>query len=267
MFKKGSWQYRVYRVLRLLAVGYGTLLLFACTMADRMIFMPPPASYSLTDEGVVQFGVAKEFSGIYRPTSEAGTPTLLWAHGNAEDAGSVDEVASLFSRQGFGVMVYDYPGYGHSKGKPNEQGVYRSADAAYDFLTKEQGVPPEMIVLVGQSVGGGSASYLAEEGKGAGLVLISPFKSAFRVITKVKVLPWDRFDNLKRMGKIEMPLLVIHGDVDEVIPHDHGIALYEKHSGPKEMLGLKGVGHNDLWALANQAVVEAIEEFWSRIER
>lgn len=259
--KKSGWKYLLYRGVRLLAISYATLMLFACTMANRMIFMPPEPSYALSDKGVVQFGENQEFSGFYFPAVRPDAPTLLWAHGNGEDAGSVRGIASLFQAEGVGVMIYDYPGYGFSEGRPNEQGTYRSADAAFDFLTKEQGKSPKSIFLLGQSVGGGPSTYLAEKGEAAGLVLVSPFKSAFRVVTQVKLLPWDRFDNWKRMKKVQIPLLVIHGDADEVVPYSHGVALYERHQGAKNFLQLEGVGHNDLWGNSGDEVKAAIVKF------
>lgn len=241
-------------------------MLFACTMADRLVFMPPAPSYGLSDEGVIQFGEEKEFSGFYFPASESSAPTLLWAHGNAEDAGNVRPLARMIQAEGMGVLMYDYPGYGLSEGAPNEGGTYRSAEAAFDFLTKEQKRAPKSIVLVGQSVGSGPSTYLAEKGEVGGLVLISPFKSAFRVVTKVKVLPWDRFDNWKRIKEVDIPLLVIHGDADEVVPFAHGKALFERHGGKKTFLPLEGVGHNDLWRNSAGEVVEAVMKFAGEIE-
>ena len=229
--------------------------------------MPPTSSYSLEDEGAVKFGEGDEFSGFYFPAQGEAKPTLLWAHGNAEDAGYVREVTQAFQEQGFGVMIYDYPGYGLSKGKPNEPGTYRSADAAFDFVTREKGRDPENVVLLGQSVGSGPSVYLAAKEKAAGLVLISPFKSTFRVVTRVKILPWDRFDNLKRIKSVKMPLLVIHGSEDIVVPATDGEALFEKHGGEKELLLLEGVGHNDIWAMGGDEVTAKVSEFAQKVVR
>lgn len=223
--------------------------------------MPPAASYALSDDGAITFGVDKEFSGFYFPVGKEGSPTLLWGHGNAEDAGHARGLARGLQAQGIGVLIYDYPGYGHSKGQPSEEGTYRSADAAFEYLTVVEKKNGKSIVLLGQSVGGGPSVYLAEKGEAAGLVLISPFKSAFRVVTKVKVLPWDRFDNFKRILNVEIPLLLVHGDSDEVVPFSHGQALFERHKGEKTFLRLEGVGHNDLWPRSSDEVIDAVREF------
>ena len=240
-------------------------MLFACTMANRMIFLPPEPSYGQEDQGVVSFGEGDEFSGFYFPAESADAPTLLWAHGNGEDAGSSQWIAARMQAKGIGMMVYDYPGYGYSEGKPNEKGVYRSADAAFDFLTKKQGRSPKSVVIVGQSVGSGPSVYLAEKGEAAGVILISPFKSAFRVVTRVKLMPWDVFDNWKRIKSMDLPLLVVHGDADEVVPYSHGEALFNRYEGEKEFIRLEGVGHNDLWPRANGEVIPAIVEFAEKV--
>ena len=251
----------MYRAVRLLGFAYGTVMLYACTMADRMIFMPPTKSYSFEEKGAVRFGEEGQFGGFYFPARDKSLPTLLWAHGNAEDAGYVREVTDGFQEQGFGIMIYDFPGYGRSEGKPSEEGTYRSADAAFDFLTNKKGLATKNLVLLGQSLGSGPSVYLAEKEKAAGLVLISPFKSTFRVVTRVKILPWDRFDNLKRLKSVTMPLLVIHGSADNIVPATDGQTLYEKHRGKKDLLLLEGVGHNDIWSAAGDEVTDKVSEF------
>ena len=261
---KKSW---LWKTVRLLAIAYGTLALFACTLADRMLFIPPPPSYSLSDEGLVQFGTDKEFAGFYFPAEKEEAPILLWAHGNGEDAGQVLPVALQLNQMGLGLMVYEYAGYGLSEGKPSEPGTYRSADRAFEFLVQEKKKKPEQIILIGQSVGSGPSTYLAEKEKAAGLVLISPFKSAFRVVTKVKLLPWDRFDNFKRMKNVELPLLVVHGDADEVVPFSHGQALFARHQGEKKFVRLEGVGHNNLWAQSADEVFAEIVAFADQVDK
>ncbi|MBK1833700.1 alpha/beta hydrolase [Roseibacillus ishigakijimensis] len=257
--------YWLYRAARLLVLAYGTVLLFAWVMGDRLLFQPPPASYRSGAEGLVRFGPGDEFAGIYLPPSQPEGPILLWSHGNAEDAGQVRELAPWLEERGLGAFFYDYPGYGLSRGRADEEGVYRSAEAAWLFL-REKGHAEEEIVLLGQSLGSGAASFLAREKKAGGLILVSPFKSAFRVVTRRKIVPWDRFDNWAHLQGVEMPLLVIHGEEDEVVPFSHGEALVGRHEGRKRFLALPGVGHNDLWGQAGEEVLDALHEFVTRPE-
>lgn len=254
MMKK--WFFRIFWIF---GAVYGGLTMLSCSIADRMIFQPPTPTYSASTEGLVRFGKEEEFAGLFFPAQFEDAPVLLWGHGNAEDAGHFSELALQFQARGISVFVYDYPGYGLSAGEPNEAGTYQAADEAYRFLLEDKKISPERIFLLGQSVGGGPSTYLAEKVDAKGLILISPFKSAFRVVTKVKVLPWDRFDNWKRMPKVEMPLLLIHGENDQLIPVAHGRALFDRHKGPKEFLKLEGTGHNDLWM--RPELMEAILRF------
>ena len=158
------------------------------------------------------------------------------------------------------MLGIDYPGYGQSSDRPTEKGCYNAIESGFRFLVEEVGIPRERIVIVGQSVGGGPATWLAErEPEVRGLVLISPFLSAFRTVTRVPLFPGDRFPNLKRIRKITCPLLVVHGERDEVIPFNQGQRLHDEHPGPKKaFLPLPDTGHNDLWARQFDVVVDAV---------
>ena len=257
----------------LLRLSYIPLLAFLCLnlfafiMSEKLIFLPPAPSYPDNAEGFVEIveGEDTRIVGFYHPPAEPGGPVLLWSHGNSEDAGSIRSLLSRFAQRGLGYLAYDYPGYGLSGGEPSEKGTYRAADEAYRYLTEQRNHREEDIFLVGQSVGSGPSSYLAEKGAGAALILISPFKSTFRVLTQVKILPWDRFDNWKRMKNIRIPLLRTHGDAEEVVPYSHGKELFARHSGDsKEFMSLPGVGHNDLWPLADDEVGDTIIRFITR---
>lgn len=259
--RKSGRKYWLFRTLRLVGVAYATVGLFACSVANRMIYMPPPASYGGGEGGFVRFGDDEQFAAFYLDAPDEKAPVLLWSHGNAEDAGSLIPLGESFRQKGVGLFLYDYPGYGLSRGKPNEKGCFEAADQAYAYLVNEKKIAPERIVLVGQSLGSGASSYLAAKKKAAGVVLISPFISTFRVVTRVKILPWDQFDNLKALKRSSLPLLVVHGDADEVVPFWHGRKLYEAYQGPKEFLTLEGVGHNDLWPASGDEVREAVSQF------
>ena len=146
-----------------------------------LIFKPPnrpehsPASFFTSleaDDG-------ETINACYLPPVE-GMPILLWSHGNAEDLGSVYSVMQEFHELGFGIMAYDYPGYGSSSGSPSEDGCYSAIQAAYDHLTGQLGHPAKRIILTGQSVGSGPTCWLAAKDDHVGVSLISPFTSAFR---------------------------------------------------------------------------------------
>jgi len=189
-------------------------------------------------------------------------PTILYTHGNGEDLGTVVDQVDLWADEGFGVLAYDFPGYGHSTGKPLEASCEAAIDAAWKHLTETRGLDPRSIVLISRSVGSGPTVWLAERVHPAGMVLMSPFTSAFAVRIPVPILPCDRFPNLKRIPHVGCPLLVIHGGADTLIPPSHGRKLVEAATvADKRFLGIPDAGHNDLFEVGGEEVEAAIREF------
>jgi fermentation-respiration switch protein FrsA (DUF1100 family) len=173
--------------------------------------------------------------------------TVLYAHGNAEDLGQLAPWLEELRRAGFAVLAFDYRGYGLSTGgPPSAAGVTDDMAAVYHHAVSTLKIPPSRLVLYGRSVGSGPATDLAARVPAGGLVLESAFVSAFRVLTRVSVLPFDRFHNLRHIRRVRGPVLVIHGTDDEVIPVSHGRRLYEAAGQPKQALWIEGAHHTDV---------------------
>lgn len=237
-----------------------SLIVVAWAFSNKLIFVPPAPQYDENSSDLVLLDRGEEQVACFYYPPANDEKVLLWAHGNAEDIGNLKPLLAEFHRRGIGVLGYDYPGYGHSAGAPSEGGCYRAAKRAYDFLTREQSVEPQRIIVLGQSVGTGSACWLAEREEVGGLVLISPFLSAFRSLTHIPLIPGDKFKNLQRIKRIKAPLLVIHGTIDEVIPYRQGVRIHREHAGPKEFLEIPGAGHNDIWLRGREEMISAIME-------
>lgn len=240
----GEWNWK--RPLYSLFSIYLLLLVAVIFFADQLIFFPPSAGYSEDLDGFQYLMNDKDeqVAIIYKKAAN-NMPTLLWSHGNAEDINLAQSYMDYLSENGYGYLVYDYPGYGLSDGSPSESGCYRNIQAAWTHLTDTLAIPEKDIFIIGQSVGSGPSVWLAEMHKAAGLVLFSPLKSINRVPFTINPFPYDRFPNIDRIANVSSPLLVIHGDQDTVIDQSHGKALYEKHLGEKTFHSAKGVGHND----------------------
>jgi alpha-beta hydrolase superfamily lysophospholipase len=203
-------------------VFYLFLFVVALFRSDQMIFQPQRAGYRDNAEILkLNSSDGARISARYLAIPNA-TFTILFSHGNAEDIGDVEPLMEVMRSAGFAVFSYDYQGYGTSEGKPSERHAYQDEDAAYDYLVQTLHIQPNRIIAFGRSLGGGPATDLASRRRVSGLILESSFTSAFRVMTRVRVLPFDKFDNLRKIKNVHCPVLIIHGTQDSVINPSHG---------------------------------------------
>ncbi len=207
-------------------------------------------------------------AGRARVAPEAGEPALtaIFLHGNAGNVSYWVEAATVFRDLGWNTLLLDYRGYGRSKGEPSEEGTYLDARAAWLHVVRERGVDPSRVVVVGRSLGGGVATWLAEHHPMAGLVLEATFTSIADVVAGSLPLPGVRslvrlgYPSLSRMPRLDVPLLVVHGRSDELVPFSHGQALFDAAPGPKRFVELRG-GHNDAFAVSRGDYEAALREF------
>jgi abhydrolase domain-containing protein 17 len=256
-----SWQ----RMVKSILFIYVAIVAFLYFRGDSLIFMPQQSSYQDTKEIFkISVGRSEKISAIYLTNPQAEY-TLLYNHGNASDLGYVRPLLDQFRNWGFNVLAYDYRGYGTSDGQPSEGNAYQDAAAAYQYLTQDLKIPPQKIIIYGQSLGGGMAADLASKNPAAGLVLESTFTSAARVLSSVPFLPFDKFTSLDKLRRVSCPVLVMHGDADTVIPFQHGKTLFEAAAEPKLSLWVKGAGHNDFTDVAGDRHRQALISFRSLI--
>ena len=226
-----------------------------------MIFLPPPATYGDDGQSVSLATADGVRITAILLANEHAEYTILYNHGNAEDLGLIAPTLARLRDWGFAVFAYDYRGYGTSQGTASERGAYKDIDAAYDHLTRVLGVPSNRIIAYGRSVGSGPAVDLAARRPLAGLVVESGFVTAFRVLTRIPLLPFDKFRNIDKIGTVSCPVLVMHGMQDEIIPIDHGRRLFTAAPEPKRALWVDGAGHNDFMLVAGDRQARALREF------
>jgi len=197
--------------------------------------------------------------------------TLLWSHGNAGNISHrLDNIREIHQRLGIGVFIFDYRGYGRSDGSPTEAGLYLDARAAREALVRNLGVPSERIVYFGRSLGGAVALELALAHPPPGLILESPFLSvqamANRTLPGSGFLFKSRFDSLAKIRGLRTPLLILHGDADEVVPYEHGRRLWEAASEPKAFYTIARARHNDTYLVGGREYWEAWRKFLHALE-
>jgi len=199
--------------------------------------------------------------------SPSGPPVLVYFHGNAESAVLNLDLALAFARSGLNVFVAEYRGYGGAPGSPSEEGLLIDGRAALRVVEERLGVPPADVVLVGRSLGTGVASGLAGMGFGRAVVLISPYTSLLDVAQGIvpRWVAWlalrDRFDNVEALSQVTHPVLVIHGDQDQVIPYALGARLAEGLGPRARLITLEGVEHNGIYADAGGRILTEIAAF------
>jgi hypothetical protein len=189
----------------------------------------------------------------------------LYLHGNAGDIGIRANHIHEIVAAGSDLLIIDYRGYGRSQGRPSERGLAMDADAGYAYVAA-QGKP---IVIHGESIGSAVAVELATRRPAAGLVLEAPFTSlraeaAHAIPIIGPLLVWG-FDSKSRIARVHAPLLVIHGDHDQVVPYRLGRELYEAAPGPKAFWTVEGAGHNDIVEAAGSNYRERLRRFYESL--
>ena len=193
--------------------------------------------------------------------------TVLLSHGNGGNISHrLDRALLLQARLGASVFLYDYRGYGQSDGSPDEDGTYRDARAAYRWLVRDGKTRADRLVLFGESLGAAVALDLAVAEPAAALVLESPFTSVpdmARTTIFAPLAPFvrTRYDNMAKIGRLRMPLLVLHGDRDGVVPFPLGRRLFEAAPEPKRFYAIPGADHNDTYLVGGSAYWKALASF------
>ena len=212
-------------------MAYAVIVLGARLLHRRVLYQPPDDEKQDLPEGAALL-TARAADGVPVTALDFANPkasrTIVHFHGNAETADANAFLAREMKKRGFAMVLVEYRGYGRSRGtRPDEQGLYDDAAAVLDVLVS-RGMGPDRIVLWGQSLGTAVAAEMARRGRGSRLVLVAPFTSTMAMAKKIvpflpaSMVMVDRFDTLSKAPDIAAPTLVVHGDIDDVIPFEQG---------------------------------------------
>lgn len=261
--------------------GYAVICLAVWLFQDRLLFHPEagnrvtPAALGLAYEEVWLTPdpqlPQQRVHGWFIPANGASV-CVLFCHGNARNIGAHLDVAASANRLGQSLFLFDYRGYGQSGGSPSEENMYADARAAWEHLITARGIPPERIVLQGRSLGGGVASWLAEQVRPAGLVLESTFTSLPDAARdRLPFLPASalcrfRFSTGERLQTIRLPALFVCSQDDELIPPAHIRRLHRAYAGSpiRDLLVLRGT-HNDCYVQSRELYERGLERFYSQV--
>jgi len=264
----------IFHLLGILATAYVGLALLLYVFQSHLVFLPntgreivaTPGQIGLPYEDI-QLKTADGISlhGWYIPVAQT-RGTVLFLHGNAGNISHRLDSVQMFHRLGYSTLIFDYRGYGNNGGTPSEQGTYRDAEAAWRYLTEQRHVPSCRIVLFGESLGGAVAAWLAARQQPAALVIASGFTSVpdfaqhLYPYLPARWLARFRYDTRKNLRSVTAPVLIAHSPQDEIIPFEHGRALFAAANPPKLFLELAG-GHNDGFIFTRESWVRVLANF------
>ena len=251
-------------LIRGLLLVFGMYVSFAVLarfLAGRVLYYPEMGSRRAPD-GMqkIRGPDGKDIAVLYLH-NPAARFTIWFFHGNGEDLGDIEAGLHEFREAGFSVFAADYPGYGLSDGRPSESALNSSARTARRYLRETLRVTAGQTLLFGRSLGGGPAVQMATEERVAGLILQSTFTSVYRVVTRRRVLPYDYFENERKLTRVSSPVLVMHGERDEVIPFAHGEALFAAALEPKQFFRVPRAAHNDFPVIAGRGFWDTLRAF------
>lgn len=265
----------------LLWIGLAALFVYGAFSALIFIFQShliyfPDKTIAVTPDAI---GLAYEqvsftaedgvrLSGWFIP-SEKHRGALLFCHGNAGNISHRLESILIFHSLGLSVFIFDYRGYGSSEGKTTEQGTYRDAEAAWNYLIHEKEYSPSEIIIFGRSLGGAVAAWLAQNHTPMALILESTFTSAKDLgaeifpFLPVRWLSRFNYNAIKYVRSVSSPILIIHSRNDDIIPFKNGKRLFETANNPKEFLEISG-SHNDGFIISGNYYTAGINSFISK---
>lgn len=252
----------------------GVLLVVAWSQQRFLIYAPdasrvPPAAGGLAEVEEIQLKAPDGVELVaWYGKARPGQPTLLYFHGNAGNLLSRAGRMGEYLAKGRGMLMLSYRGYGGSGGRPTEANNVADAGLAYRWLL-ENGVAPGNILLYGESLGSGVAVQLAEKEPVGGVILDAPYTSIADVGARIyPFLPVqrfiiDRYDSLSRIDRIDAPLLIVHGELDTLIPITMGRELFQRAREPKQFGAIAGAGHADHYMFGSYDVIHAwIDGAW-----
>jgi uncharacterized protein len=220
--------------------------------ASKEVLAVPPLGYRF-----VQMETTDDLRlrAAFRPAMDS-KPTLLFFHGNGDSIAGAHFATQMLAEAGYGALLVEYRGYGGNPGKPSEEGLYRDGDAAIAWLAK-QGIKSTNIVIIGNSIGSGPATEMALRHNPAGLVLVSGFASLPFVVSDLypfipaSLMLRDKYANEAKLGRIKSPILILHGDADDLVRVVNATRL-AKAAPTASLVVVAGVGHDLAYREAGQ---------------
>jgi fermentation-respiration switch protein FrsA (DUF1100 family) len=265
-----TWKRRLVRLAMQLVLAYAGIVGLLLLLEDGLLYCPSGPDDTRPPDGIAVEDVTLTSTDGTSLHAEWSAPAgwkpaegaVLFCHGNGGNLSHRRGVFRPWLQVRQGVLLFDYPGYGRSGGKPSEAGCYAAGDAALAWLTEVRQVPPRRVVIYGGSLGGAIAVDLAVRHPCRALFLVSTFTS-FPDMAQ-KVIPWvpgrwlvrNQLNSLDKIGSCRVPVFIVHDRDDDLIPFSQGERLFAAAPEPKRFVATTGIHHND------QPGPEVYPELW-----
>jgi uncharacterized protein len=259
------------RVLLWIVLAAVVIVALTWALQRRLIYLPTqvvPAPPAPVEEVTFETDDGLALAGWFLPaTDERREVGVLVSNGNAGTRALRLPLAERLADAGFDVLLFDYRGYGGNPGSPSEDGLHRDALAARQHLADRPETDPDRLVYFGESLGAGVALGLAVEHPPAALVLRSPFTSLVDVgrvhypFLPVRLLLRDRYPSLERIATVDVPVLVVAGEADRIVPLEQSRELEAAAPGPSRFVTVPGAGHNDAALTYGDRVIAEVVDF------
>ena len=271
------------KIIIAIVVCYSAIAVWMYLSQRKLLYFPSrtmaatPAEAGLDYEDIrLTNELGTELHAWWLPHGDARF-TLLFSHGNGGNISHRMESFQIFHELGLSVLIYDYSGYGQSKGEPSEVATRADALAAWNWLVADKGISPDTIILFGRSLGGAVAAGLAGDLAGAG---VSPagiiLESTFTSVPDMGayIYPWlpvrqlarYQYNSMADLSDVRLPALFAHSQDDDIVPFELGRRLHDSYLGPKVFFELSG-GHNGGYVLMGQAYLDGLNHFLTGLEQ
>lgn len=265
---RGSWLRWFRRAATAALLGAAAAILAARLYYPRLLYPAPQRDAHAPGEGRLLTFTARDGVKVHATEFQgpSDAPVVVYFHGNGVVMGDVFWMAREFRRRGLGVILCEYRGYGLSVGSaPSEAGLYDDAEAVFAGLSAH-GIGPERVALFGESLGTGVAVEMAARGRGASMVLVTPYTSIPEVASRfvfglpVRLLMTESFDSFTKAERVAVPALLLHGTDDSVVPY----AMSQKLSAAlpnARLITVAGGHHNDLFLGEGSRFFDQVADF------
>ena len=269
---KNSGVYFLQFILTIFVI-YFLVLVFLYFYQRSLLYHPNENNYSGDKISVdiekvkIQTSDNIELLGWYHKKNLKDYKTLVYFHGNAGSLENRIHKLNHFQDMNINFLIIAWRGFNGNKGKPSERGLYVDGKSAIDWL-KKKGVDEKNLILYGESLGTGVATHLAQNKNYAGVILETPFTSMidaaknFYPYVPINLLLKDKFENFKKVKNINAPILVMHGEVDKIVPFSMGKKIYEIANNPKYSYFTK---YDDHMMEYDENLVLALKSFFNSL--